>query len=93
MAREDVVLALDSIQEPVSLFEPVFHDDGDAVYVMDQVQDTKNTDERWIGEYLPVRSHEQIGPERETSCRCVFRGKDTDGGGGRDIHQPGRCPD
>ena len=46
--REDVVLALDSIQEPVSLFEPVFHDDGDAIFVMDQVQDTKNTDERWI---------------------------------------------
>ncbi len=46
--REDVVLALDSIQEPVSLFEPVFHDDGDAIFVMDQVQDTKNTDEKWI---------------------------------------------
>ena len=46
--REDVVLAMDSIQEPVSLFEPVFHDDGDAVFVMDQVQDTKNTDEKWI---------------------------------------------
>ena len=32
--REDVVLAMDSIQEPVSLFEPVFHDDGDAVFVL-----------------------------------------------------------
>ena len=41
MPREDVVLALDSIQEPISLFEPVFHDDGDAIYVMDQVKDTK----------------------------------------------------
>ena len=46
--REDVVMALESIQEPVSLFEPVFHDDGDALYVMDQVQDTKNTDVKWI---------------------------------------------
>ena len=46
--REDVVMALESIQEPVSLFEPVFHDDGDAIYVMDQVQDTKNTDVKWI---------------------------------------------
>lgn len=45
---EDVVMAVDSIQEPVSLYEPVFHDDGDALYVMDQVQDTKNTDEKWI---------------------------------------------
>ena len=48
MSREDVVLALDSIQEPMSLFEPVFHDEGDAIYVMDQVKDTKNTDTRWI---------------------------------------------
>jgi len=48
LPKEDVVLALDSIQEPVSLFEPVFHDDGDAIYVMDQVKDTKNTDTRWI---------------------------------------------
>ncbi len=48
LPKEDVVLALDSIQEPVSLFEPVFHDDGDAIYIMDQVKDTKNTDARWI---------------------------------------------
>lgn len=46
--RKDVVMALDALQEPVSLFEPVFHDDGDAIYVMDQVKDMKNTDARWI---------------------------------------------
>ena len=45
---EDVVTALESIQEPVSLYEPVFHDDGDAIYVMDQVRDSKNTDENWL---------------------------------------------
>ena len=38
--RQEVVLALESIQEPISLYEPVFHDDGDAIYVMDQVSDT-----------------------------------------------------
>lgn len=48
MSREEIVLALDSIQDPISLFEPVFHDDGDAIYVMDQVKDTKNTDEKWM---------------------------------------------
>ena len=46
--REDVVMALESIQEPVSLFEPVFHDDGDAIYVMDQLSDTRNTDVKGI---------------------------------------------
>lgn len=48
ITKEEIVLALDAIQEPVSLFEPVFQDDGDALYVMDQVQDNKNTDEKWI---------------------------------------------
>lgn len=44
---EDVVMALDAIQDPISLFEAVYNDGGDAIYVMDQVKDEKNTDERW----------------------------------------------
>ena len=46
--REDVVFALDAIQDPVSLYEPIYHDGGDAIYVMDQVKDNKNTDESWL---------------------------------------------
>lgn len=46
--REEVTFALDAIQEPVSLFEPVYHDGGDTVYIMDQVSDGKSTDENWI---------------------------------------------
>ncbi|MBY0755496.1 RNA polymerase sporulation sigma factor SigG [Clostridium sardiniense] len=46
--REDVVFALDAIQDPVSLFEPIYHDGGDAIYVMDQISDSKNTDENWL---------------------------------------------
>ena len=46
--KEDVVFALDAIAEPVSLFEPVYHDGGEAIYVMDQVKDTKNNDENWL---------------------------------------------
>ena len=46
---KDVVTALDAIQDPISLFEPVFHDSsGDALYVMDQVKDPKNKDESWL---------------------------------------------
>ena len=48
LPKEDVVLALDAITEPVSLFEPVYHDGGEAIYVMDQVRDSKNTDENWL---------------------------------------------
>lgn len=44
---EEVITALESIQEPISLFDQVFRDNGDAVYIMDQVKDTKNTEEKW----------------------------------------------
>lgn len=42
--KEDVIFALDAIQDPISLFEPVYHDGSDALFVMDQVSDDKNTD-------------------------------------------------
>jgi len=46
--REDVVMAMDAVVDPVSLSEPVYADGADAVTVMDQVRDTKNTDETWL---------------------------------------------
>ena len=54
LRKEDVVLALDSILEPISLFEPIYCDNGDAVCVMDQVADLVNTDENWMEE-LAIR--------------------------------------
>lgn len=48
LKREDVVFALDSIVDPVSLYEPVYTDGGDTICVMDQVKDSKNTDESWL---------------------------------------------
>ena len=45
--REEVVFAMDAIVDPVSLYEPVYSDGGDAICVMDQVSDTRNTDEAW----------------------------------------------
>jgi len=48
--KEDVVFALDAIQEPVSLFEPVYNDGTDAIFVMDQLSDEKSLDENWLEE-------------------------------------------
>lgn len=48
MEVESVVMALDAIQDPISLFDPVYQDNGDAIFVMDQVQDKKDTDENWL---------------------------------------------
>ena len=48
LPREDVVFALDAIQDPISLFEPIYHDGGDAIFVMDQISDEKNQDKSWL---------------------------------------------
>ena len=45
--REEIVMSLDAIQDPVSLQEPVYNDGDDSIYIMDQVKDKKNTDESW----------------------------------------------
>ena len=45
--REEVVVSLDAIQDPISLQEPVYNDGSDSIYIMDQVKDKKNTDESW----------------------------------------------
>lgn len=48
LPREEVVYALDAIQEPVSLFEPIYHDGGDPIFVMDQISDEKTEDASWL---------------------------------------------
>ncbi|MEG1500483.1 MAG: RNA polymerase sporulation sigma factor SigG [Clostridiales bacterium] len=45
---EDITFALDAIQEPISLFEPVYHDGTDQVFIMDQLGDEKNGDHQWL---------------------------------------------
>ncbi len=48
ITKEEIAYALDAIQEPVSLYEPVYNDGADSLYIMDQVKDSKNIDENWI---------------------------------------------
>ena len=48
ISKEDIVIALDAIQTPMSLQEPVYSDGGDVLYVMDQISDKKNKEEKWI---------------------------------------------
>ena len=48
VTKDEVSFALDAIQDPVSLFEPVYQDGTDAIFVMDQVKDNKNTDHQWL---------------------------------------------
>ncbi|MGN0141805.1 MAG: RNA polymerase sporulation sigma factor SigG [Roseburia sp.] len=48
ISKEDIVFALDAIQSPVSLYDPVYTDGGDTLYVMDQISDKKNKEENWV---------------------------------------------
>lgn len=61
--KEAVVLALEAIVDPVSLYEPVYYDAGDTIYVMDQIGDS-NSDVNWIDEILLKKSINEL-PERE----------------------------
>ena len=74
--KEDITMALDAVQEPISLFEPVYHDGGDAVYVMDQLSDKKNIDEAWI-EKISLREAMKKLSEREKLIIMLrfFRGR------------------
>ena len=74
--REDVVMALDAVVDPVSLFEPVYSDGGDTVCVMDQVKDKKNTDEAWL-EHIALEDAINKLDEREQRILALrfFQGK------------------
>ena len=76
LPKEEVVIALDSIVDPVSLFEPIYHDGGEAIYVMDQVKDKKNTDENWL-ESIALEEAMKHLSEREKHILTLrfFRGR------------------
>ena len=67
---------MDAIADPVSLFEPVYSDGGDTICVMDQVKDTKNTDEAWL-ERIALREAMDHLPQREQEILRLrfFEGK------------------
>ena len=64
ISKEDITYALDAIQTPVSLYEPVYTDGGDPLYVMDQISDKKNVEENWV-ENISLGEAMKRLPERE----------------------------
>lgn len=61
---EDISFALDAIQSPVSLYEPVYSEGGDTLYIMDQISDKKNKEASWV-EHLSLKDALKSLPERE----------------------------
>ena len=76
ISKEDIVYALDAIQNPMSLYEPIFTDGGDTLYVMDQISDKKNREETWV-EHLSLSEAMKRLDEREHEIITLrfFEGK------------------
>ena len=74
--KEDIVMALDAIQTPLSLYEPVYSEGGDTLYVMDQVSDKKNKEEKWVQDIALQEALNRL-PDRERNIVELrfFRGR------------------
>ncbi len=74
--REDISIALDAILDPVSLQEPIYHDSGDAVFVMDQIADDKNIDDSWLEKISLKEAMSKLSDrERNILTLRFFKGK------------------
>ncbi len=72
----DVMIALDAIQDTVSLYEPVFRDNDDTVFIMDQIKDSKDNEEKWMENITLYEAIKQLKPrERYILDRRFFDGK------------------
>lgn len=76
ISKEDIVYALDAIQNPMSLYEPIFTDGGDTLYVMDQISDKKNKEENWVEHLSLSEAMKRLGTrEHEIISLRFFEGK------------------
>ena len=74
--KEEIVMALDAIQDPISLFEPIYHDGADAVFVVDQVKDDKNTDDAWLEKIALKEAMKKLNKrEKQILNMRFFQGK------------------
>lgn len=74
--KEDVVFALDAIQDPVSLFEPIYQDGGDPIYVLDQISDDKDKEVNWIEDMALMEGLGKLNDREKTILSMrYFEGK------------------
>lgn len=76
LPKEEVVFAMDAICDPLSLYEPIYDQGGDAICVMDQVKDNRNTDENWIEQIALKEAMKRLGErERKILDLRFYQGK------------------
>ena len=74
--KEEIVISLDAIQDPISLQEPVYNEGTENIYVMDQVKDSKNTDELWAENITILEAMKKLNPrEKNIITRRFFDGR------------------
>ena len=74
--KEDIIVSLDAIQDPISLQEPLYNESSENIYVMDQVKDTKNTDELWAENITISEAMKKLNErEKNIITRRIFDGK------------------
>lgn len=74
--KEEIVYALDAIQSPMSLYEPVYTEGGDTLYVMDQISDKKNREENWVEDLSLKEAIRRLGErERDIIQMRFYEGK------------------
>lgn len=72
LEKEDVVQALDAIQDPMSLYEPIYNDGGDAIFVIDQVSDEKSVDENWLEKISLKEAMKKLGTREKHILNLRF---------------------
>ena len=72
LPEETVTFALDAIQDPISIYEPIYHDGGDPLLVMDQIGDEKNGDHLWIEKVAISEAMKKIAPREEKIINMRF---------------------
>ncbi|MBM7647210.1 RNA polymerase sporulation-specific sigma factor [Bacillus ectoiniformans] len=72
VTKEEIVFALDAIQDPVSLFEPIYNDGGDPIFVMDQISDEKSRDTNWIEEIALKEGMKRLNDREKMIIRKRF---------------------
>ena len=76
ISKEDIVYALDAMQNPMSLYDPVYTDGGDTLYVMDQISDKKNKEETWVEHLSLSEAMKRLNDrERHIISLRFFEGK------------------
>lgn len=70
--KEEISNALDAIQDPVSLYEPIYNDGADSLFLMDQISDDKNVDENWIEDIAISESMKKLNDREKMIIRKRF---------------------